>query len=61
MINLKANGVDGLNVGMLKTVSVDLKRLSIVSEENVKTTTFKKRNPKVNTLGNKTPDAYTLI
>ena len=61
MINLKANGVDGLNVGMLKTVSVDLKRLSIVSEENVKTTTFKKRNPKVNTLGNKIPDAYTLI
>ena len=59
--NLKTK-VNDLDVGKLKIVTVDLKRLSdLVSEEVVKTTKYNKLNLKVNNIENKVPDVSTLI
>ena len=53
---------DDLGVGKLKTILVDLKKLSdVVSKEIVKKTVFKKLNEKVNNLENKKSDGFTLI
>ena len=57
MNNLKTK-VDGLDVGKLKTVHVDLKKLSnVVDNEVVKNTKFKTLKTKVNSLEKKIPDA----
>ena len=54
--------VDDLGVGKLKTVPVDLKKLSdIVDNEVVKNTKFNTLKTKVNNLEKKIPDATTLI
>ena len=54
--------VDDFDVGELKTVPIDLKKLSdVVGEEVVKNTRFNKLNTKVNNLKNKIPDVTTLI
>ena len=54
--------VDYLDVGKLKTVLVDLKKLSdIVDNEVVKTTKFSTLKTKVNSLEKKIPDATTSI
>ena len=59
--NLKRK-VDDLDVGKLKTVPVDLKKLSdVVDNEVVKNTKFNTLNTKVNYLEKKIPDATTLI
>ena len=59
--NLKAK-VDVLDIDKLKTVPVDLKKLSVVvSKEVVKYTKFNKLNTKENNLEKKIPDASTLI
>ena len=59
--NLKAK-VDDLDVGKLKIVPVDLKKLSdVVDNEVVKKTKFNTLKTKVNNLENKIPDATTLI
>ena len=59
--DLKAK-VDHLNVGKLKTVPVDLKKLSEVArKEVVKNTKFNKLSMKVNNLERKIPDAFFLI
>ena len=59
--NLKAK-VDYLDVGKLRTVSVDMKILSDVADnEIVKNTKFNKLKPKVNNLEKKIPDASTLL
>ena len=59
--NLKAK-VDVLDIDKLKTVPVDLKKLSVVvSKEVVKHTKFNKLNTKENNLEKKIPDASTLI
>ena len=58
--NLKTK-VGDLDVGKLKTIPVDLKKLSVVSKETVKKTVYNKLNTKVNNLENKIPDATTLI
>ena len=61
MNNLKTK-VDDLDVDKLKTVFVDLKRLSgVVSKEVVKKTVHNKVNTEVNNLENKIPDLTTLI
>ena len=47
---------------MLKTVPIDLKKLSdVVGKEVVKNTIFNKLNPKENNLEKKIPDATTII
>ena len=54
--------VDYLDVGKLKTVLVDLKKLSdIVDNEVVKNTKFSTLKIKVNSLEKKIPDATTSI
>ena len=59
--NLKTK-VDDLDVDKLKTVPVDLKKLSdIVSKEVVRNPRFNKLNMKVNSLEKKIPDPTTLI
>ena len=59
--NLKRK-VDGLDVAKLKTVPVDLKKLSdVVDNEVVKNTIFNTLKTKVNNLERKIADAITLI
>ena len=59
--NLKRK-VDGLDVAKLKTVPVDLKKLSdVVDNEVVKNTIFNTLKTKVNNLERKIADATTLI
>ena len=58
--NLKTK-IDDLDVGKLKTVPIDLKKLSDVVDNVVKNTKFNTLKTKVNTLGKKIPDATTLI
>ena len=59
--NLKTK-VDNLDYGKLKTVSIDLKKLSdVVANEVVKNTKFNTLKTKVNSLEKKIPDATTLI
>ena len=54
--------VDGLDVDKLKTIPLDLKRLSDVEDnEVVKNTKFITLKTKVNNLEKKIPDAATLI
>ena len=61
MNNLKTK-VDDLDVGKLKTVPVDLKKLSdVVDNEVVKNTKFNTLKTKVNNLENKIPEATILI
>ena len=50
-----------LDVGKLKTVPIDLKKLSdMVSKEVVKETVYNKLSTKVNNLEKKIPDTFTL-
>ena len=59
--NLKTR-VNDLDVGKLKAVHVDLKKLSdAVDNKVVKNTKFKLIKTKVNNLGKKIPDATTVI
>ena len=59
--NLKTK-VDNSDVGILKSVSVDLHKLNdVVDNEVVKNTKFNTPKAKVNDLENKIPDASTLI
>ena len=59
--NLKAK-VDDLDVGKLKAVPVDLKKLSdVVDNEDVQNTKFNTLKTKVNNSGKKFPDAATLL
>ena len=62
MNNLKTK-VDDLDVGELKTVPIDLKKLSDVVDKQqvVKNTNFNRLQTKVNNLRNKIPQATTLI
>ena len=60
MNNLKTR-VDDLDVGKLKTVPVDLKKVSDVVDEVVKNTKFSTLKSKVNNLGKKLPDPTALI
>ena len=62
MNNLKTK-VDDLDVGELKTVPIDLKKLSDVVDKQqvVQNTNFNRLQTKVNNLRNKIPDATTLI
>ena len=61
MNNLKTK-VDDLDVGKLKTVPVDLKKLSDVADnEIVKNAKFNTLETKVNNLEKKIPDTTTLI
>ena len=61
MNNLKTN-VDGLDVAKIKTIIVDLEKLSdVVNNEVVKNTKFNTPKTKVNNLEKKIPDATTLI
>ena len=54
--------VDGLDVGKLKTVPVNLKKLSdVVDNEFVKNKKFNSLKTKANNLDQKIPDATTLI
>ena len=59
--NLKTK-VEGLDVGKLKIVLVDLKKLSdVVDNEVVKNTKFNTLKTKVNNLEKKIPDATKFI
>ena len=59
--NLKTK-VDDLDVGKLKTVPIDLKKLSDVEDNEVlKNTKFNTLKTKVNNLEKKIPDATTLL
>ena len=59
--NLKTK-VQDLDVGKLKTVPVDLKKLSdVIATEVVKNTKFNTLKTKVNSLEKQIPDATTLI
>ena len=59
--NLKTK-VDNLDADKMKTVPVDLKKLSdVVDNEVVKNTKFNTLNTKVNTLEEKISDATTLV
>ena len=61
MNNLKTK-VHDLDVGKLKTVPVNLKKLSdVVDNEVVKNTKFNTLKTEVNSLEKKIPDATTLI
>ena len=54
--------VNDLDVGKLKTIPVDLKKISVViSIEVVKKTVYNNLNTKVNNLKNKIPGATTLF
>ena len=58
-LKTKANGLD---FGKLKTILVDLKKLSdVLDNELAKNTKFNTLKTKVNNLEKKTPDATTLI
>ena len=59
--NLKIK-VDYLEIGNLRTVLIDLKKLShVVSKDVVKNTKFNTLNVQVHNLQKKVPDATTLI
>ena len=59
--NLKIK-LDDLDVGKLKTVTIDLKKLSdVVANEVVKNAKFNTLKTKVNSLEKKLSDATTLI
>ena len=59
--NLKTK-IDDLDIGKLKTVPVNLKKVSdVVDNEVVKNTKFNTLNSKVSNLETKIPDAPTLI
>ena len=59
--NLKTK-VDDLDVGKLKTIPVDLKKLSdLVANEAVKNTKLNTLKIKLNSLEKEIPDATTLI
>ena len=59
--NLKTK-VDDLDVGKLKTLPVDLKKLTyVVEKQAVKNTKFNILNTKINNLEKKNPHATTLI
>ena len=59
--NFKTN-VDNVDVGKLKTVFVDLKKLSyVLDNEVVENTKFNTLNTKVNKLDKKTPHVTALI
>ena len=59
--NLKTK-VDDLDVGILKTIPIDLKELSdVVDNDVIKNTTFNTIKTKVNTLEKKHSDTTTLI
>ena len=59
--NLKTK-VDDLDVGKLKTVPADLKKLrDVVDNEIAKNTKFNTSKIKVNNLDKKIPDATSLI
>ena len=61
MNNLKTK-VDDLDVGKLKNVPVDLKKLgNVVDNKVVKSKKFSMLRTKVNNLEKKIPDATTLI
>ena len=61
MNNLKTK-VDDLDVGKLKNVPVDLKKLgNVVDNKVVKSKKFSMLKTKVNNLEKKIPDATTLI
>ena len=61
MNNLKTKG-DDLDVGKLKTVPVDMKKLNhVVDDEIVKNTKFNTLNAKVINIEKKIPDATALI
>ena len=61
MNNLKTK-VEDLNFGKLKTIPVDLKKLSdVVGNEVDKDTKFNTLKTKVNNLDTKVPDATTLV
>ena len=61
MNNLKTK-LDALDFSKLKTVPVNLKKISeAVNKVVVKNRKFNKLNKKVNNLENKIPDATTLI
>ena len=54
--------VDNLDVNKLKTVPIDLKKLTdVMSKEVVKKTVYNKVNTKVNNLELKIPDASLFI
>ena len=54
--------VDDLDVGKLKTLPVDLKKISdVVDNEVIQNTKFKTLKKKVNNLERKIPDTTTLI
>ena len=61
-MNTLKSKVDDLDVGRLKTVPVDLKKLSdVIDNEVVKNTKFNTLKTKVNNSEKKIPDAATLI
>ena len=61
-LNILKRKVDGLDVAKLKTVPVDLKKLSdVVDNEVVKNTIFNTLKTNVNNLERKIADAITLI
>ena len=61
MNNLKTK-VEDLNFGKLKTIPVDLKKLSdVVGNEVDKDTKFNTLKTKVNNLDTKVPDTTTLV
>ena len=61
MSNFKTK-VDNLDVDKLKTVPIDLKKITdVMSKEVVKKTVYNKVNTKVNNLELKIPDASLFI
>ena len=61
-LNNLTTKLDDLDVGKFKTVSVDLKKLSdVVDNQAAKNTKFNTLKTKVNDLEKKFPDATTLI
>ena len=61
-MNTLKSKVDDLDVGRLKTVPVDLKKLSdVIDNEVVKNTKFNTLKTKVNNLEKKIPNATTLL
>ena len=59
--NLKTK-VDSLNVDKLKTVLIDLKKLSdVLNKEVLKKTVYNKLNKEINNLEDKIHDANSLI
>ena len=61
-LNALKTKVDNLDVGNLKSFSVDFKQLSVVVDrEFLKNTKFNKLNTKLDKFENKITDAFTLI